>query len=54
MESTIFENAIKDNLNNKDAINLWASLKIMNSYFDKYKTLPNWNLNDKGYYALKK
>jgi murein L,D-transpeptidase YafK len=54
MESAIFENAIKDNLNNKDAISLWASLKVMNSYFDKYKSLPKWDLNDKGYYALKK
>jgi murein L,D-transpeptidase YafK len=54
MEGVTFENAIKNNLNNKDAINLWSSLKIMNGYFDKYKSLPSWELNEKSYYGLKK
>ncbi len=54
MEGTTFENAIKDNLNNKAVIQLWSSLKIMNGYFDKHKALPKWQFSVSGYYELKK
>jgi murein L,D-transpeptidase YafK len=54
MEGITFENAIKDNLNNKAVINLWSSLKIMNGYFEKHKTLPKWQVSASGYYELDK
>ncbi len=54
MEGKAFEKAIQNNLNNKDAIQLWSSLKVMYDYFDLYKTLPKWDLNENGYYTLKK
>jgi murein L,D-transpeptidase YafK len=54
MKGENFENAIIEQLSNKSVIELWAGLKLINEYFEKFKSLPNWVISDKGYYELKK
>jgi murein L,D-transpeptidase YafK len=52
LEGKTFEKTIAENIRNKDAIALWASLKTIDLYFSKYKQLPKWSIAKNGYYQL--